>query len=107
MGSLCCLQIASIYSQLEARHWLTAQRDLAMQFSVMSSVEQDCCLKFHPAETGLGVQVMADAADACCLTIIQHCISPRLMSRVCEVVKADKNAKLRQHCAAYLLQASL
>ena len=72
----------------------------------MSLVEHGC-LNSHPAETGLGVQVMADAADACCLTIIEHCVSPRLMSRVCEIVKADKNAKLRQHCATYLLQASL
>ncbi|KAK9849651.1 hypothetical protein WJX84_004288 [Apatococcus fuscideae] len=50
------------------------------------------------------VQVMADAADACCSTIIQHCVSARLMSRICDVVKADKNAKLRQHCAGYLLK---
>lgn len=55
---------------------------------------------------GACMQVMADAADACCLTIIQHCISQRLLSQICKVIQSDKNAKLRQHCSAYLLQVS-
>ncbi|KAK9862360.1 hypothetical protein WJX84_010387 [Apatococcus fuscideae] len=50
------------------------------------------------------VQVMADAADACCHTIIQQCLSLRLMVRTCDTIKTDKNAKLRQHCSIYLLQ---
>ena len=49
---------------------------------------------------------MADAADACCLTIIQQCISQRLLSRVCQFIQNDKNAKLRQHCSTYLLQVN-
>jgi hypothetical protein len=47
---------------------------------------------------------MAEAADSCALTVIQHCQSHRLLPLVCSAVCTDRNAKLRQQCAVYLLQ---
>ena len=32
------------------------------------------------------VQVMAEAADGCALTVIQHCQSPRLMPLLCSAI---------------------
>ena len=53
------------------------------------------------------LQVMADAADLCCHTVLHHCHSPKLLRSLCDVVRTDKNSKIRLCCAKYLLQASL
>ena len=52
------------------------------------------------------LQVMADAADLCCHTLLHHCHSPKLLRSLCDVVRTDKNSKIRLCCAKYLLQAS-
>ena len=52
------------------------------------------------------LQVMADAADLCCHTLLHHCHSPKLLRSLCDVVRNDKNSKIRLCCAKYLLQAS-
>ena len=54
----------------------------------------------------LAAQVMAEAADLCCHTLVHHCPSPRLLKPVADAVCTDRNAKLRQCCAKYMLQAS-
>ena len=57
---------------------------------------------------GEGVlQVMAEAADLCCHTLVHHCPSPRLLKPIADAICTDRNAKLRQCCAKYMLQASL
>jgi len=52
------------------------------------------------------MQVMAEAADSCALTVIRHCQSHRLLPLVSSAVCTDRNAKLRQQCAVYLLQVA-
>ncbi|KAL0035610.1 hypothetical protein WJX79_002530 [Trebouxia sp. C0005] len=54
--------------------------------------------------TVITVQVMAEAADLCCHTLVHHCPSPRLLKPIADAVCTDKNAKLRQCCAKYMLQ---
>ena len=47
---------------------------------------------------------MAEAADSCASCILEHCRSHKLLPLVCATICGDRNAKLRQHCAGYLLQ---
>ncbi|DBB01644.1 hypothetical protein WJX77_005003 [Trebouxia sp. C0004] len=54
--------------------------------------------------TVITVQVMAEAADLCCHTLVHHCPSPRLLKPIADAVCTDRNAKLRQCCAKYMLQ---
>ena len=55
----------------------------------------------------LATQVMADAADLCVHSLLHHCPSPKLLKPLADVICTDKNAKLRQHCAKYMLQVGL
>ena len=50
---------------------------------------------------------MAEAANECVVSIIQNCHSHRLLPTICTAVCTDRNPKLRQHCATYLLQVLL
>ena len=54
----------------------------------------------------VAAQVMAEAADLCCHTLVHHCPSPRLLKPIADAICTDRNAKLRQYCAKYMLQAS-
>ena len=53
------------------------------------------------------VQVMADAADLCCHTLVHHCPSQRLLKPLADALCTDRNVKLRQCSAKYMLQVSL
>lgn len=50
------------------------------------------------------LQVMAEAADLCAHSLLHHCPSPKLLKPLADVICTDKNPKLRQHCAKYMLQ---
>lgn len=49
---------------------------------------------------------MADAAEEGILGIVTHCQTPRYIPTICNAICGDRNAKLRQCCISYLLQAS-
>lgn len=53
---------------------------------------------------GMLMQVVSEASDAAAKGILYHCHAPRLVPQVCDILTGDKNAKLRKHCSAYLLQ---
>jgi hypothetical protein len=46
---------------------------------------------------------MTESADTCLTRIVASVHSPRLLTRLAEVVQTDKNPKLRQFCAKYLV----
>jgi hypothetical protein len=48
--------------------------------------------------------VVSESADACIHVLLQHAPSQRMLPPICDALMKDKNGKLRQHCAAYLLQ---
>lgn len=50
------------------------------------------------------VQVVSEASDAAAKGILHHCHATRLVAQVCDILTADKSAKLRKHCSAYLLE---
>lgn len=50
------------------------------------------------------LQVMAEAADACAHALLHYCPSAKLLKPLADVICTDKSAKLRQHCAKYMLQ---
>jgi hypothetical protein len=52
------------------------------------------------------VQVVSEASDAGARGILHHCHTPRLVPQVCDILTGDKNAKLRKHCSAFLVQVS-
>lgn len=50
---------------------------------------------------------MAEAANEGILSMVNNCHSHRLVSQICTALAADRNAKLRLHCASYLLQVGI
>eukprot|EP00878_Enallax_costatus_P031208 GHUV01034104.1.p1 GENE.GHUV01034104.1~~GHUV01034104.1.p1 ORF type:complete len:529 (+),score=166.68 GHUV01034104.1:627-2213(+) len=50
------------------------------------------------------VQVVSEAADSAAKGILHHCHAPKLVPCVCDIMTADKSAKLRKHCSVLLLQ---
>lgn len=52
----------------------------------------------------LCLQVVSEAADTAVKGILHHCHAPKLVQSISDVLTGDKNAKLRQHCSAFLLQ---
>jgi len=49
--------------------------------------------------------VVSEAADACAYALLCHCPSHRLLPKLLSVLSSDKNARLRQSAAEYLLCA--
>ena len=50
-------------------------------------------------------QVMADAADVCMRQVLYYCQSAKLVPIIVNAGTKDRNPKLRQYCAQYLIQA--
>lgn len=50
-------------------------------------------------------QVVSEAADACAQAMLAHCPSQRLLLKLLNVVGSDRNGRLRQSAADYLLYA--
>lgn len=104
-----CLQVG-LATQLQDRRSAVSRQAC----HVISVVVQSCRLKVEPLAVGLfpvllkvpamGIQVVNEAAEACVRTIIRRCPSHRLLPSLCTMIKADKNAKLRQSAADYLAQ---
>lgn len=46
---------------------------------------------------------MAESADACVRSLLQHCHCARLLPRLCSTLCKDRSAKLRQCAAEYLI----
>lgn len=56
-------------------------------------------------KTGVArAQVMSESADACAAALVHHCHSHKLLLQICTRLSTDRCAKLRIHCAGYLLQ---
>ncbi|KAG0621726.1 hypothetical protein M758_3G044000 [Ceratodon purpureus] len=49
------------------------------------------------------VLVIAESADACIKSILQHCKVARVLPKMVELAKHDRNAVLRARCCEYLL----
>ena len=58
-----------------------------------------------PAAAPCCMQIVTDAADACAHAMLAHCPSHRLLPKLCATVCGDKNGRLRQSAADYLLRA--
>lgn len=66
------------------------------------------CLSLQDCRHHIAVaQVMAESADLCAHSLLHHCPSPKLLKPLADVICMDKSAKLRQHCAKYMLQVRL
>ena len=52
------------------------------------------------------MQVVAEAADACVRALLYYCPTAKVVPLICETLLKDKNPKIRQHCAVYVLQVS-
>jgi CLASP N terminal len=50
------------------------------------------------------ILIMTESADACMGRLMSDVQAPRLLARVVDAVCRDKNNRLRQYCAKYLLQ---
>ena len=48
---------------------------------------------------------MSETAEACAHAIVAHCPAPRLLPPLCSIAAGDKNGRLRQSAAEYLLRA--
>ncbi|KAL4420688.1 hypothetical protein ABPG75_010344 [Micractinium tetrahymenae] len=53
----------------------------------------------------MGIQVVTEAADACACAMLAACPSQRLLPRLLGTLASDKNGRLRQAAAEYLLVA--
>ena len=51
---------------------------------------------------GMSIQVVTEASDACCRTIMHYCPSTRHLSFLCPIVKTHKSVKMRLAAAEYL-----
>jgi len=51
------------------------------------------------------VQVVAEASDACARQLVRNHRVPKVVHAVADALVNDKNAKLRQSCGVYLLEA--
>lgn len=54
---------------------------------------------------GMSIQIVTEAAEACFRAILRYCPSARLLPQLFATVRLDKNVKLRQFAAEYILQA--
>lgn len=52
--------------------------------------------------TNISINVVAEAADACCRCLVRHCPSGKALTLIAEVTCKDKAARVRQRCASYL-----
>lgn len=50
------------------------------------------------------MQIMAEAADAALAAVLQHCRVAALLPHIAGPLAKDRSVKLRQCCAAHLLQ---
>ena len=55
--------------------------------------------------TSCALQVVSEAADACAHAMLAACPSHRLLPKLCSVVYSDRNGRLRQSAAEFLLHA--
>ncbi|PSC71695.1 CLIP-associated -like isoform A [Micractinium conductrix] len=53
----------------------------------------------------MGINVVSDCAESCAHEILAHCHSARLLPRLLAVVSGDRNGRLRQSAAEWLLAA--
>lgn len=51
------------------------------------------------------MQVVSEAADACAHAMLAACPTHRLLPKLCSVVCTDRNGRLRQSAAEFLLRA--
>jgi hypothetical protein len=50
------------------------------------------------------MQVVSEAADACAYAMLAYCPSQRLLPKLCTTICSDRNGRLRQTAADYLLR---
>jgi hypothetical protein len=108
-------------------HLLTLRNPLAMQLidrrsavsrvacHVISVLTSVCGAAFEPMAIdvmavlframAMGIQVVTELADGAARDIMRHCPAPRLLPGLCTMVVSDKNGKLRNAAAEYLLLA--
>ena len=86
-----CHLLAALSAALGPRFDATAAAMLPLTFKVVI----------------ISVQVMADAADACARALARGHKHPKVLAAVCDALTGDKNAKLRERCSFYLLEASV
>lgn len=82
---------------------------------IISFIVQQCGFQVEPLAVSLqpallkapamSINIVTEAAEACLSAIIRCCPSPRLLPPICSTLRNDKNVKLRQASAEYLLQA--
>jgi len=53
----------------------------------------------------MGIAVVTETATIAARQLIRHCISPRVLSFICDTATSDKNTRLRHSAAAYILEA--
>ncbi|KAL4451390.1 hypothetical protein ABPG77_009462 [Micractinium sp. CCAP 211/92] len=81
----------------------------------VSALAQACGTTFEPLAVHLlptlfktlamGIQVVSEAADACACTMLAACPSQRLLPKLLSTLVTDKNGRLRQAAAEWLLVA--
>lgn len=53
----------------------------------------------------MGIQVVSELAEVCAYAMLAACPSPRLLPKLCTLVAGDRNGRLRQSAAEFLLRA--
>eukprot|EP00878_Enallax_costatus_P036245 GHUV01040644.1.p1 GENE.GHUV01040644.1~~GHUV01040644.1.p1 ORF type:complete len:239 (-),score=67.66 GHUV01040644.1:296-1012(-) len=97
-GSACCSLLCAMYDPFSSPplvHCVSGSNVCLWSCHALVSVYcNPCCC----------VQVVSEAADSAAKGILHHCHAPKLVPCVCDIMTADKSAKLRKHCSVLLLQ---
>jgi len=109
-NDLACSLHAELTPQLQDRRSAVSRQAC----HVISVLVQACGIKIEPLVVSLqpallrapamSITIVTEAAAACVRTIIRCCPTSRLLPPLCSMVRTDKNAKLRQSAAEYVLQ---
>jgi len=73
-----------------------------------STITESALSHFLPATfkaQAMGIAVVTETANIAARQLIRHCISPRVLSFICDIATSDKNTRLRHSAAAYILEA--